>query len=98
LFCFLHEVSFPFGFFGKGEFYFLFCQFSNKFLVIEPVPENTPAGEYFYEGVKNLGKTERVYAEDWFELKYASERRRGCYEYCIYQENLNQVISLIWEK
>lgn len=62
------------------------------------VPENTSAGEYFYEGTKNMGKTEPVFAEDWFELRYASERRQGFFEYCIYQENLNQVISLIWQK
>ena len=62
------------------------------------IPDCTSAGEYFYEGVKNLKKTEIVFAEDWFIVYRAEDRRRRFKEYCLYFEKLNQVISVIWEE
>lgn len=61
------------------------------------VPVYTSAGEYFYEGTKNLYKTETVNAKDWFILSNAYDRNRKFNEYCIYQDELNQVISVLWE-
>ncbi|MFN8135642.1 MAG: ImmA/IrrE family metallo-endopeptidase [Bacteroidales bacterium] len=61
------------------------------------IPQFTSAGEYFYEGTKNFNKTEVVFAEDWFVLSYATDRRRKFNEYCIYYEPLEQVISVLWE-
>ena len=61
------------------------------------IPELSCAGEYFADGTKYQGKTETVFAEDWFILFNNSDRRRELKEYCIYQESLNQVMSLIWE-
>ena len=61
------------------------------------VPEYTSAGEYFYEGTKNMNKTETVFAKDWFELYNKDDRNRKFKEYCIYYEAMNQVISVLWE-
>jgi hypothetical protein len=61
------------------------------------VPAYTSAGEYFYEKIKNYGKTETVYAKDWFVLSNPADRNRPFKEYCIYFEQIEQVISLIWE-
>ena len=61
------------------------------------VPEYTSAGEYFYEGTKNLNKTETVFAKDWFVLYKAEDCMRKFKEYCIYYEPMNQVISVLWE-
>jgi len=61
------------------------------------VNEYTSAGEYFYEGKKNLYKTETVYAEDWFVIYNKEDRRRPFKEYCLYYEPMKQVISVIWE-
>ena len=61
------------------------------------VPELTSAGEYFYEGTKNLNKTETVFAKDWFLLNNAEDRNRKFKEYCVYYEALEQVISVLWE-
>lgn len=61
------------------------------------VPVNTSAGEYFYEGVKNLNKTETVFADDWFELKWSGDQNRKFKEYCLYYEPMDQVISVLWE-
>ena len=61
------------------------------------VPEYTSAGEYFYEGNKNLHKTETVFAKDWFVLNNAADRNRKFKEYCVYFEAMNQVVSVLWE-
>lgn len=61
------------------------------------VPEYTSAGEYFYEGTKNLNKTETVFAKDWFVLYDKEDRNRKFKEYCVYYEAMNQVISVLWE-
>jgi hypothetical protein len=61
------------------------------------IPINTCAGEYFEDGRKYNGTTETVFAEDWFKINHNYERRQVFNEYCIYQDSLNQVISLIWE-
>ena len=61
------------------------------------VPEYTSAGEYFYEGIKNLNKTETVFAKDWFLLSRKEDRNRSFKEYCLYYEPMNQVISVLWE-
>jgi hypothetical protein len=60
------------------------------------VPVNTCAFEFFDDGRK-YRSTETVYADDWFVLYRATDRRRAFNEYCIYYESLNQVISLLWE-
>ena len=61
------------------------------------VPEYTSAGEYFYEGTKNLNKTETVFAKDWFVLHHTEDPNRKFNEYCIYYEPMDQVISVLWE-
>ncbi len=61
------------------------------------VPEYTSAGEYFYEGTKNLNKTETVFAKDWFVLNNAADLNRKLKEFCVYYEAMDQVISLLWE-
>jgi hypothetical protein len=61
------------------------------------VPEYTSAGEYFYEGTKNMNKTETVFAKDWFQLYNTEDRNRKFKEYCVYYEPMNQVISVLWE-
>ena len=60
------------------------------------VPFNTCAFEFFDDGRK-YRSTETVYADDWFVLYRATDRRRAFNEYCIYHESLNQVISLLWK-
>ena len=61
------------------------------------ISPNTCAGEYFTDGTKYQKKPETVFAEEWFVLYNNSDQRRKLKEYCIYQESLNQVVSLIWE-
>jgi hypothetical protein len=61
------------------------------------VPEYTSAGEYFYEGTKNLNKTETVFAKDWFVLYNTEDRNRKFKEYCMYFDTMDQVISVLWE-
>jgi len=61
------------------------------------IPECSAAAEYFREGTK-YQKAEKVFAEDWFELYRADDRRREFWEYCVYYESMNQVISVIWEE
>lgn len=61
------------------------------------VPEYTSAGEYFYEGTKNLNKTETVLAKDWFLLNNSDDRNRKFKEYCVFYEAMEQVISVLWE-
>lgn len=61
------------------------------------VPECSAAAEYFREGTK-YQKAERVFAGDWFELWRADDKDREFWEYCVYYESLNQVISVIWEE
>ncbi len=60
------------------------------------VPECSAAAEYFREGTK-YEKAERVFAEDWFELWKGDDRGRELFEYCVYYETRDQVISVIWE-
>lgn len=62
------------------------------------VPEYTSAGEYFYTNTKNQGKTEIVYAGEWFNLNYKEDKQRKFYEYCYYFDSVNQVVSILWEK
>lgn len=62
------------------------------------IPPDTCAGEYFSEGIKYISKSERVFAADWFVLWKSSDQRRQMFEHCIYQESLQQVISVIWEE
>lgn len=61
------------------------------------VPENTSAGEYFYEKRKYADKAEIVFAGEWFVLNHKSDVNRKLYEYCYYFDGLNQVVSVIWE-
>jgi Zn-dependent peptidase ImmA (M78 family) len=61
------------------------------------VPENTSAGEYFYQKIKNSNKAETVFASDWFSLNNYTDRLRKMFEYCYYFDSINQVISVIWE-
>ena len=61
------------------------------------VPVNTCAGEFFADGRK-YNTTQEVYADDWFVLRYDSERRRKFSEHCVYYEPLKQVISVLWER
>jgi Zn-dependent peptidase ImmA (M78 family) len=61
------------------------------------VPENTSAGEYFYENKKNQNRAEIVFAGDWFSVKYKTDQNRKFLEYCYYFDGMNQVVSVIWE-
>jgi len=61
------------------------------------VPENTSAGEYFYENKKNQNRAEIVFAGEWFNVQYKSDQNRKFFEYCYYFDSLNQVVSVIWE-
>jgi hypothetical protein len=60
------------------------------------IPELTCAGEYFNDKTR-YSTSETVYAGEWFRINTPSDRRRPFNEYCIYQESINQVISVIWE-
>lgn len=62
----------------------------------DKVPENTSAGEFFYEGRKN-NSTETVYAGDWFNIRFASDKDRIFYEQCVYGVE-DSVLSIIWEE
>jgi len=62
----------------------------------DAVPVDTAAGEYFADGSK-YSKTQDVFAEDWFQLYSAEDRRRKFHEHCVYYEPLNQVMSILWE-
>lgn len=59
------------------------------------IPENTSAGEFYYECRKNIN-TEIVYADDWFNIKFSSDKDRPFYEQCVYGID-NSVLSIIWE-
>jgi len=61
------------------------------------LPECTAAAEFFADGTK-YKNVQEVFAEDWFVLFSATDRRRLFFEYCVYYEALNQVVSVIWEK
>ena len=61
----------------------------------DKVPENTSAGEFFYENRKNPS-TETVYAGDWFNIRFSSDKDRPFYEHCIYGVD-GSVLSIIWE-
>jgi len=62
------------------------------------VPENTSAGEYFYEHKKNQKRAEVVFAGEWFRVNYKSDQNRKFFEYCYYFDGMNQVVSVIWEE
>lgn len=62
----------------------------------EPVPDATAAGDYHYRDSK-YKKTETVFAEDWFVLRSAADRRRPLFEHCVYFEEMKQVVSVVWE-
>lgn len=62
------------------------------------VPENTSAGEYFYENKKNQTRAEVVFAGDWFKVNYKSDLNRKFFEFCYYFDSTNQVVSVIWEE
>lgn len=59
------------------------------------VPEDTAAGEYFLKGRK-YSSSEIVFADDWFNVRFDSEKEKKFYEHCIYGLN-DSVISIIWE-
>ena len=61
------------------------------------VPPKTSMGDYFNHGTK-YDRTETVFAEDWFILQKSDDRGRQLFEHCIYSEQLNQVVSVIWER
>lgn len=85
---------------GKFKWLRYSDDFPFTFLILgadNSIPENTSAGEYFFEAVRNSDKTEIVFAEDWFRLSDPADRRRKMNEYCIYQKTMNQVISVLWE-
>jgi hypothetical protein len=63
----------------------------------DAVPDATVAGDYFYRDIKYYKKTETVFAEDWFVLRYSSDRRRPFNEHCVYFEEMKQVVSVVWE-
>jgi Zn-dependent peptidase ImmA (M78 family) len=60
------------------------------------VPECSAAAEFYRDGTK-YQKAEKVFAEDWFEIWKSDDRGREFWEYCVYYEALDQVISVIWE-
>jgi Zn-dependent peptidase ImmA (M78 family) len=75
--------------------------FPFKFIETQPgfhVPKNTSAGEYFYDGVKNINSTELVFAGDWFRVYNKMDANREFCEYCFYSDKNNFVMSVIWEK
>ena len=77
-----HDFPFPFPLYGHKG----------------RVPENTSAGEYFYENKKNQNRAEIVFAGEWFRVNYKSDQNRKFLEYCYYFEGMNQVVSVIWEE
>ena len=60
------------------------------------VPDDTAAGEFFQKGTQYTS-SEIVFADDWFNVRYDSDRSRQFYEHCIYGRQGN-VLSIIWEK
>ena len=77
-----HDFPFPFPLYGHKG----------------RVPENTSAGEYFYEKKKNQNRAEIVFAGDWFSVYSKSDQNRKLLEYCYYFDGMNQVVSVIWEE
>lgn len=82
---------------GKIKWYWFTEDFRFKSLLHgkDKVPENTSAGEFFYENRKNSG-SETVYAGDWFNIRFSSERDIRFYEHCVYGSD-GSVLSVIWE-
>ncbi|QBO59593.1 ImmA/IrrE family metallo-endopeptidase [Chryseobacterium salivictor] len=60
------------------------------------VPENTVIGEYFSKSnVRDIYKTEKVWAMDWFIYVKDYDINRSFYEHCI--PHKNKALSIIWE-
>jgi Zn-dependent peptidase ImmA (M78 family) len=62
----------------------------------DPIPTSTAAGEYFYKGIKYLGK-EELYADDWFSNAYNLDKDEQFYEKCYYLTE-EAVLSVVWKK
>lgn len=62
------------------------------------VPENTGAGQYFYQDrFKYEDNYEIIDAEDYFKLYNDYDYGRKFYEHCIYSDKNKFVLSIIWE-
>ncbi len=60
------------------------------------IPENTIMGEYFSKSnVRDIYKTEKVWAIDWFDYVKNYDANRSFYEHCI--PHKNKALSIIWE-
>ncbi|BFO65359.1 ImmA/IrrE family metallo-endopeptidase [Chryseobacterium sp. KCF3-3] len=60
------------------------------------VPENTVMGEYFTKtNVRDIFKTEQVWAMDWFYYVKEEDVNRRFYEHCIPYKG--KALSIIWE-
>ena len=60
------------------------------------IPENTVIGEYFSKSnVRDIYKTEKVWAMDWFNYVKDYDTSRSFYEHCI--PHKNKALSIIWE-
>lgn len=60
------------------------------------IPTNTVMGEYFAKiNIKDVYKTEQVWAIDWFNYVNDKDINRSFYEHCIPYKN--KALSIIWE-
>jgi len=64
-----------------------------------PPPSGTVAYEVFEKGISYYGDegTQQIWKSDWFKMR-DDERDTRFYEYCLYVQTLNYMISVIWEK
>ncbi|MDD5569656.1 MAG: ImmA/IrrE family metallo-endopeptidase [Bacteroidales bacterium] len=58
------------------------------------IPENTVAGDYFYNQVTSKS-TQEVFASDWFDNVFESHTRRKFNEHCVF--GTKSILSIIWE-
>ena len=62
----------------------------------KPLSKDTIAGEYFYDKTKYNEEIE-VTANDWFENVWDNDVDRPFFEKCIYSDQHNFVLSILWE-
>ena len=73
-----------------------FPDWAFKFKVGQMTPENTVVGDYFRDKKEKYSEVEEVDRDDWFYVSTDHNAELNLYEQCIYIEDYDYVISVLW--
>lgn len=73
-----------------------FPKWAFKFKVGEKPPENTVVGDYFLDKEEKYTTVEEVDPEAWFYVNNGINADLSMFEQCIYVEDYDYVISILW--